>query len=247
MGARGYMQPNTPNNQNDAPPPLTGSQLEEQAAADSWQKTRKKLKIGIGIGASALLVLAAFVVFALLTTKPNTSEVAIKTNNSGKTIAPSPAQAPVAPAASPYADFDYSAINGQSFKLKYFSNAQKKQYCELALHPQCLPPVPSTVYLSGSKDNRPPLLFSVEDASTNSQPDYCPAVAFTVTLNSKNTNVCKQDLGGRVFQYTFTFTIKGVEYVGTFIMDNPVSGTFIDASQYEKDIKEFVPALRVYL
>jgi hypothetical protein len=185
------------------------------------------------------------VTFILLSTKPSPDVTQMNTTKNQPSSAP--AVQPAAPAVNPYAEKDYQSSDGQAFRVTYFNNAQVKRYCELALHPQCVSPAVNTLYLSGSKDNRQPLLFSIEDASTVSQPDYCPAVAFTATLNNKATPVCKQDLGGKVFQYTFTFTIKGKEYVGTFIMDNPASGTFLDTSQYEKDIQTFVPAVKVYL
>jgi hypothetical protein len=68
-----------------------------------------------------------------------------------------------------------------------------------------------------------------------------------VILNEKTTDVCMEELGGRVLLYSFTFTIKGEKQLGIFQMDNKKGQAFYDTSSYESEIKEIIPSIRVYL
>jgi hypothetical protein len=221
-------------------PPITGSQLEDQASAANWEQSKKKLKLGILIGGGVLLLGAAYIIFALLTTKPNTEPLPAVNNT------PPPSQPqPTASQQPKYTETDYANGHGYTFRLKYFTGAHTIGHCEVQVFkPRCIP-APPTNYLTGSKQGRPNLLFSIQPAS--SEAGVCQKTTFTFTLNNVETPMCQEDLGGKTLQYIFAFTVKGEKLMGVFTMDNPAAGQFIDASQYEDDLKEIASSIKLYL
>jgi hypothetical protein len=217
---------------------LTGSQLEDQAAAANWEQSKKKMKLGIIIGGAVLLLGAAFIVFTLLTTKPNNEPLPAVDNST-----PQPTQ--TASQVSKYKEVDYANGHGYTFKLKYFNDARTIAHCEVQIFKtNCLSPV-STRYLQGSKQGRPKLLFSIQPS--DGRGDNCKITAFAFKINDIETPMCQEDLGGRTISYAFTLTISGEKLMGVFMMDNPPTAQFIDASQYKDDLKEISSSIQLYL